>query len=1448
MTTDRRIVRGEILWKVILLTIWEKTMDTKLIYDEETMTLFIKDAFTNGIWFSEFGKIQNELLKVHNADVKIDMGECYFISPSPFLSLLLTLTKMYYENSCVFNIILPNMDTLEKRKFLNYCSREGFLDLINNIAVNKYDVSETNAYNVIGNENFENIYKARIITLAEDSNDVKDIVDDIIKEINENNLNIDKGQKLYLTITIRNILQELIDNVNKHAYNEGKKLFTLYIRMRYSTESTIRIGKENNLYGNLPTTTKPDEVYMHNGIELYFQDIGKGIIKSYEEKGTFYPNRPLREIVRDAFFREHFENRENNTPVNGLAFLRKLIEEKNNFFCVYNEEEGTGNFGINDKKININNIHMHDLNMEQYTEGIKGQIYNFTLFDRAYSKDRREDQEILEDLIEIYTYPFKEIKLEVLDLRNRTENFYIKGIKKEVILFVPEYLTKNLILNTLQEVFAKSDGIRRLIIADIEDEELVLFEFALKTLYASRIDEKKFLKELYVVTKSLRVICFKPKDVGLQLLLSSITFIEFNKKCNYLYKIKIYESKNLAYILENSAVGKYVLTKGNIEWTNDEVIEGFINFDMMSSNDVCFELLFRNLRRFMPIIGKRCLYPVDSVVERVVSAVNTFNNEEVCERFGVGSVIVSGLTLQSSDYRGNIIHFFSRSKNIRRAALFFDPVYLYRSPGEKKQYVRIGKSSRIRLKSSEQKVRWTNSYLNEKEMYKILHQFAYSSVLCGHLCFEKRHDLLSINLNAIMYDKNTELYSFVDKTISHALGHYDMQEVPKDSFFDTLNNACLIVYPYNQLTSSILKMCDAAHRYSEYIVGLSPTNITHQGENLEYSECFTEYIKERFKKYKNTYKNGQLKVVIFDTLSYSGKTKQEINEYISSIEENETYYVSIIDAKVNHYTKQNNNLNYMNLNIPLLGKSETCKICLVLNKLSNLKDNIIDAKILASIEAIEKEWAVRDIRDYKEIIKLPNFDRIYANDIIEYDMNLQHSDEDLYFVNALPLYIFITNRIKIENDFSSFEYLIDNYGAMIGADSAAFIISLFVLEYGENIYYSLLAKSILLLLKYLMDSTAYNMLQFSVLALLSVTDEKLIKSVFEFIKNENTNIQFRYEGQIVLMYCLSRKHIEINNRNIMFLYNKMKSGNNRLDLYKQFHCQLKNTNGNVHNSPLKRLIKGQASIDNKRLTLASLSLLEESLQCPELAFDILYEEGRDENQDNDINEKNDIDIASVRENCLKDIIRLKSEIVNNNSKYNIKEKLSSVFDAGEQIHKRLFAPFIISTNDENRNYKSIITLLSERVEIYNRKIGKDEEVFPITFDESYDSKMTVSNNIVTIYYIWNNMLVREIDYILDNVGKFVKNAQTVIIEGQRVSGEVKIKITSSEFVISIYNNTTEAISEIERKAKQRYQKEVLSLLGVKFEYCKNETDNPLFASDAVITKISIPNIQNVKEN
>ncbi len=1419
-------------------------MENKLQFNSQNNTLYVEGNFFNNIWFENFGEIQDIILAIKSKQIIVNMKMTIFISPTPFLSLLLTLKKAKEENGCIIEIFLPEDKTIDGKKLLNFCSREGFMDIINCISEVKYCVSEANAYNVIGNENFENILKAHIFTLKAQENNIAEIVNTIIGQINESNLNINKNQKLYIIITIRNILQELIDNTDKHAYVEGNKYIALYIRMRYSTDATMRIGKLNNSYEKLPTTTKPDEVYLHNGIELYFQDIGKGIIKSYREKGKSYPNRPLREIVKDAFFKENFENRENNTPVNGLAFLRKILQEKNNFFCVYNELEGTGNFGINDKKMNINNINMKDFREKRGATGIKGQIYNFILFDRKHSLLEKQFQEPIEELLTVYCEPYKKIYNPVIDLRDSSTNKKYAGIQDLILLFVPEYLTKNAIINMLKKILNDSDGIRKLIICDIEDEELVLFEFALRNLIINYIDEKRILKEIYISTKSLKIKYFVNNN-NRKLIQKNITFKEFNKKYDYLYRMKIYESENLAYVLEHNMIGKYILTKGNIEWSNGEIIEGFINFDMLSSNDLCFDLLLRNLKRVLPIIGEKKLYAIDSVVERLVDTINAFIDEEKSQSFGIGSIIVSGLTLQSSDYKGNTIHFFSRGKETRLPALFFDPVYLYKEKENTKiTYVRAGKSSRIKFKNNIGERRNTNSFLKEKEMYKILHQYAYSSVLCGHLNFEKRHDLLTINLDAIMYDKNTKLQSYVKNIIYYGLGHYFEAQLKDNNYFDNLKNASLIVYPYNQFTASIFKMCDVNEKYRKYIVGLSPINITNQGENLGYSNCFTEYITEIIEDYKKKYPYKKIKIIIFDSLSYSGKTKKEIYEYLLSIEDVHPCYVSIIDARVNHYAKQNNTFNYINLNIPLLGKSETCKICLVLNKLAEFKNSIIDADILSIIEDMEKIWKVRDIRNYKEIIKLPNFDRIYAQNILSYDINIERKEDDLYFVNALPLYIFITNRIKIENDYSALEFVYDNYINIIGKDSMAYIMALFLFEYEKNVYHSLQKKSVIYLLTYLMDSKDLNVRKFSSLALFTLDDEKLIKMVFEFMHKNKNSMQMTNEGQIVLMYCLNKQKMEKGLESFVFLYNKMKSGNNRLDLYKQFHCQLKNTNGNVHNSPLMSLVNGEYSIENKRLTLASLSLFEESLKCVELTFDILYEEGRNSEENN-----SDKEITYVREKCLQEIeeIKQKINISKDNDNKCIKEKIKNIFKCGEELHKKLFAPYIVKRISENRNLVSITTLLSKRIDYYNDKIVERKDAFPVAYDEAYKTEINVSKDVVTIYYIWNNMLVREIDYILDNVGKFVSKKQTVEIDGQLVSGQIQIEITATEFVINIYNNTNDNINNIRKNAKQRYQKEVLSMLGVKFEYYENNHSNEIFNENAVITKIIIPNIQNLRE-
>ena len=266
-------------------------MNDEIIF--ESNSLAIKGYFYNRIWFRKFGKIQHEILECSNIEISVNLEKCLFISPTPFLSLLLTLQKVKDENDCFVKFVLGNEDSDENKKFLNYCAKEGFLDIINSIGDNKYEVSKYKKYNMVGNENYENILNARIIDISNYGENIEQIVNELLEQINESNLHINKKQGLYTNVAIRNILQELIDNVNKHAYCGNFKKFAIYIRTRYVTDTTKRIGRENNIYSKQGPTTKPDEIYIHKAIEIYFQDIGKGIVNSYREKGNRYDKRPL---------------------------------------------------------------------------------------------------------------------------------------------------------------------------------------------------------------------------------------------------------------------------------------------------------------------------------------------------------------------------------------------------------------------------------------------------------------------------------------------------------------------------------------------------------------------------------------------------------------------------------------------------------------------------------------------------------------------------------------------------------------------------------------------------------------------------------------------------------------------------------------------------------------------------------------------------------------------------------------------------------------------------------------------------------------------------------------------------------------------------------------------------------------------------------------------------
>lgn len=1426
------------------------------LVNNEYVELRINKRYFNNSWFVYFGEIQEKLLKLNKTKIVVNMEKCVFISPTPFIALLLTLKECKLSNLCNIVFLLPKNYTKESAGFWAYCRENGFYQIIkdlNSCNMNDFCVGKDEW---IEFTNYEKLINVQIIDLGLMHGSIENIVSEIIGEINVEKLQLKNENKNYLMVVLRNILTELLDNVDKHAYKEmaQHKLCALFIRKRNCNEKTIHAGKINNQY-HLSETVKPTETYWHNAVEIYFQDLGQGMVSSLKEKGVLKESkRPLREAVQKAFYPSKRNFRVNNTAVTGLQFLGELMADRNDFISVYDEYEGVGTFTTERfqskrRKLNTNKVCVHDMRIVQYP--LKGLIYNFTLFSReSLEYIKYYDKE---EIWDIYSKKYEDLQFDIKNYRD-TCNVKKSGniIDKNWLWIIPNKCnTKSMIVEYLKEVLENSLK-RRVVIADIEDNELILFQYTLKDTLVNVINSSAFLEEVYLISKKLSFIKLKKDERNILRIVEDEDFLSFNKRFDYLYKLKVYESKLLATIIEGALLKDYVITKGIIEWSPDSELRGYINFDFLVSNSETNSILERNLMRILPYISDCHIYPIDLLTKRLVDTVNIEVEKAQKERngfIGIGSVIVSGLTLQSNNLENNLnIHFFSRAKGKRRAALFFDPIYLYTEDEEQRRYVRNGKSYRIRPKDlAFQKIN-TNSYISEKDMYKMLHQFAYSSVLFGHLNIEGRHDLFNINLNAFVYDRDTKLVEFINGMIYTALKHYtkDVRDgVDNNAFFKELEYSSMIVYPYNMMTSSILKQCEQVEAFKEYIWGLVPVNIIYSGETLEYSDTYKKCLLDIIKKFKDKYGNSKpLKIIIFDTLTYTGRTKENIQRFLRSLENIDVKFVNIIDAKISHYDKPKEELNYININIPLLGNKATCEICTVLDKLIIFKETLIDAKLVYKIDEILRDWQVQDVRNFQNSLLLPDFAKIKAIDFMKRNSRY-YVDSNIEFKNIIPLYLYLTNRIKLENDFSIIEDILEKYKNIIDSLSLAFMCAIFVMEYGDKVYLSILTSVCNKMLETIFISNNGNENRINhlcLLAILSVDEDiiwRIIKNYLHELNERRQLLSASQEGQILLIYYISK----IQSDNVLgkeeFFYmlrNKCKSGNGRLDLYKQFNCQLINTNGNVHNSPLKCIVDNK--ITDKQLILSSIELIKQSITSYDLKFDILYED-REGGED-------PIEGTDLLNACIKHINELESKIEKTSFDYDSESCIiHELYDRLLKIHSKLFAPYFINIKPEDRDKDNIIEKVNALIEEHN--INHQGE--KVIFSYEYDELILPHKDISAIYYIWNNMLAREIYYILDNVAKYTENDKKVFIEGEEVSGQVCIKIEEMDFFVRVYNNSNHSIENIERALKQRYQKEVLDMLGVEIKYKKNVKEsnifNGIFDENAIVAVIKIPNIYKI---
>jgi len=311
----------------------------------DSYILKIINRVENNSWFLFFWTIQQQLLLLQKSRIILDLSQCTYCSPEPFLSLCMTLYSCKEDNNNKVKVILPQEGTPTNNRFLKYCNREGFYGLLSCLdrAIAPLENATVNTQGSSTSLNYHPIIPARVINI--DDRTALDVTQELIESIVSYGVTLNQHEKNDLRITLRNILFELIDNVKVHAYDGcRKKWFGVYVRARFETEITRNQGiKENNIENK---TFFPSDVFNEDAIEINFMDLGKGLVQSWRDKGLLekYSNRPLREIFQMQFFQQSSRTKTDVTAHSGLDVIKALLIKNNNPIKIVTGMESVGGF------------------------------------------------------------------------------------------------------------------------------------------------------------------------------------------------------------------------------------------------------------------------------------------------------------------------------------------------------------------------------------------------------------------------------------------------------------------------------------------------------------------------------------------------------------------------------------------------------------------------------------------------------------------------------------------------------------------------------------------------------------------------------------------------------------------------------------------------------------------------------------------------------------------------------------------------------------------------------------------------------------------------------------------------------------------------------------------------------------------------------------------------
>lgn len=680
----------------------------------DNIIIIFNEVIFSKYFFVEFSKIQMLLETKKFEEIKIDLTKTLWFDTLACCVLMLTLRK--YRDTYKGLITFFLMDTdyyIEHVRFLYYLDLNGFINEIKKIG--RIDLTDIEPYISKYKESIMltqfNLHTCVFpFSIIDSDKYLYDNMDNL-----NANLQLAIGSDLsqydfdILVNKVYMFLQESIENVFEHAYEANqnkycaviiKKANQNYIHESYLSNKTInrhykgalneedkaldviafdKIIKLNTPYAN--TLSKEKSSFL----EIYVVDIGKGIIKSFNNP----KDTTDRNIIEKIFTHGERSNKKGKTSVaGGLYMLNNLLAMNNDFIAIkgdynwfrikcsdqlyqgdsYTKSRYISNRGTYETNLVTGFSVIGYLGIDKINDKIKDNFISIYKADNFIKKNQ---------LASLLLTSNNQLKLKdvlsysIFDYRLNKCDFNLDNTEKNTIIILPNKHFSSVTIQNIVYKINENKRIKQIIFGDIPENEINKYYNIFK------LNKIKVYK-LILISQTLKSVVFKTNLSDNKLYYSYNETIDFvtNLKpsnldiCNslklYYELIRLHDSYKMWEIIADIQKhhNKCIYIKNDVIW-NDNLLHGYLDFSQISTVPDCRFLCIYQLYRISgmynePIYFESAELFTNDICEKVNKLMN---NSHTNYKVYISSVFVTGTSMQdtwlhATDKEDDLFYFF----------------------------------------------------------------------------------------------------------------------------------------------------------------------------------------------------------------------------------------------------------------------------------------------------------------------------------------------------------------------------------------------------------------------------------------------------------------------------------------------------------------------------------------------------------------------------------------------------------------------------------------------------------------------------------------------------------------------------------------------------------------------------------------------------------------------